>query len=191
MLDPLPNSPLHTIHAIVPELQELPRAQVEAYLANVAKALMEGWGVELEEMCDQSRYSRDADDNTKLDALLDDFKATENCKGIMKSSVMVNHQWVIKLGQNAIMEMQEYADHEGDGYQELLVPTVWLGDVGCLALKVETPEFIGDGFYGFEDTSHEDMWQDFKHDCGVPDMHRANCGIWQDEMVAIDWGGGC
>lgn len=184
------DAPSRTIHEPVPDLQELPRAQVEAYLANVAKALIEGWGDELEEMCDHSRYQRDAEDHNKLEELLADFKATENCGGIMKSSVMVNHQWVIKLGQNAILEMQEYADHEGTEYGEQLVPTVWLGDVGCLALKVEVP-VINSDYYCFDDSQHEEWYHEFKDSCGVPDMHRGNVGVWQDQMVAIDWGGGC
>ena len=188
-LAPLPLSPLAIIHAIVPDLHELPRAQVEAYLANVAKALMEGWGVELEEIAEQARYSRDEDQRHMVESLLTDFKSEENFGGIMKSSVMVNHQWVIKLGFNAIQEMQEYADNEGNDYQDIMVPCVWLGDCGCLALKIETPKILTD-FYQFEDNDHEAWYQDFKCDSGVPDCHRGNVGIWQDRMVAIDWGGG-
>jgi len=184
------DAPSRTIHEYIPALQDMNRGAVEAYLNGVAMALIEGWGDELEALSIGARYRRSAETEEMLDAMLKDFKATENMGGIMKSAVLVNHQWVIKLGENAITEMQEYADHEGDGYQEILVPTVWLGDFGCLALKVEVPVMCDD-YYAFEDEQHEEWYSEFKCDSGVADCHRGNVGIWQDQMVALDWGGGC
>lgn len=184
------DNPLTTIHALVPSLQEASREKAEEYLARVATALLEGWGDELESLCDVSRLRRGDELDRILSDMLNDFKADESTNGIMKSAVIVNHQWVIKLGDNAIMEMQEYEDHAGNDYQHIMVPTVWLGDIGCVALKVEVPE-IQEDYYQFEDDDHEEWYQDFKNDSGVPDMHRGNVGIWQGRMVAIDWGGGC
>jgi hypothetical protein len=182
-------SPLVTIHEFKPGLLDLSREATEEYLRGVAEALVNGWGDELETICDEPRARRSDEVRALVKDILKEFKAGESVDGIMKNAVFVNHQWVIKLGHNAITEAQEYEDYADNAYQDVMVPTVWLGDYGCLALKVETPK-IRDDYYAFDNDEHEEMYQEFKTDCGVPDMHRGNCGIWQGRMVAIDWGGG-
>jgi len=177
---------LDIIHQPRTDLDTLSRAQAEAYLNTIADALIEGWGEQLELIANESNFRRYDPNCEPIDAILAAFRATESTRGIMKVAVIINHQWVVKLGCNAVKEADLY--EEADDYlRELYVPTVHLGNVGCLQLKLELPEKDASNWH-FKDATHENQYTDIM--LRVEDCHRANVGIWQGMIVAIDFEGG-
>lgn len=185
-------APIDIIHEPQPGLQEMPRLTVEAYLTRVATALFEGWSQSLDDLSETGRGSRfrvvGLED--EVSALLRTFKAKESLDGIMKTAVFVNHQWVLKLGDSAAREMDIYDSACGD-YLEQFVPSVWLDpnhEIGLLQLKVELPE--QDEWGKFVDSEVEEEYHELVSESGVGDLHRANVGLWQDQLVIIDFEGG-
>ncbi len=175
---------LDIIHEPHPSLAEASIEDVLAYLTIVADAILEGWYTSLEELALRAR-------NSKLDArglkreTLKTLRATQSNKGIMKLAVFINHQWVVKLGENAILEAEVYAE-VGNKMRAKLVPTVPLGDLGCLQLKVTIPDsFTG---WHFDNKEIEKQYSRMTHDNN--DVHRGNVGIWKDRLLHLDFAGG-
>jgi len=168
------------IHEPHPDAASTTRSVVEAYLHIIASALLEGWSESLEELCD--RYSPPNESLT--DELLKVFRATKSTKGIMKAAVFINHQWVVKLGHNAELEAEVYDEAE-PAMLAKLVPTVPLGDLGCVQLKVETP--ANSHGWSFDKKTIEDQFNRMTRDNN--DVHRSNVGMWNGRLMHLDFAG--
>lgn len=120
------------------------------------------------------------------------WKAELNGEGACKAFVFVNHQWVVKLGQNAVDEAKCYDSTKTRAFRRLVVPTVPLGDFGCLQMKVTLPtkyceekEYVWDDWWSNEELSNrrEEMeeWND--------DIHMDNLGFIDDILYMLDFAG--
>ncbi len=174
---------LAIIHKPEPELLNYSRPDVLRYLDHIAEAMLKGWFTTLEKLATQSKYMRQGNPALTIE-LLQVFRCTEANRGIMKNCVFINHQWVLKLGNNAITEAITY-DEASPSMQQKLVPTVLLGEFGCVQLKVILPK--NSQGWGFDDTKIERQYNNISHD--NEDVHRGNVGIWQGRLMHLDFAG--
>lgn len=157
------------------------RARAEGWLNMIAKAIVEGWWTTLERLCDDDEFF---DDDLEME-LLKTLKAKRSDSGIMKVGVYINHQWVLKIGSNAVEEAEVYDDCT-PGMRRKLVPTVPLSDFGCLQLKLKLPKSNG---WSFSNKKLEREYDRMTARCDNNDVHRGNVGIWHDRLVHIDFAG--
>ena len=178
---------LEVIHAPNPHLNEITREEAEDYLRSIATALDDGWHDQLDAIANERRYIREHSEEWQADNILDEFRAEESTSGIMKAAVFINHQWVVKLGWNAVMEAETYENANEDERQGY-VPTVPLGDYGCLQLKVELP--VNNRYtHTLEGDGWEKKYKELEDTCAFSDCHRGNVGIWRGELLALDFAG--
>ena len=171
------------IHEPYDGLQEATRKVVEGFLNIIAEALLEGWYTGLEVLSDDYYDGNLEWDDIEAD-LLKVFRAQRATSGIMKTGVYINHQWVVKLGRDAVREATFY-QCAGPTMLKKLIPTVPLGEFGNVQLKVKLPE-NSKGF-GFDDPKIERQYSRMMSDHG--DVHRGNVGIWKDKLMHLDFGG--
>lgn len=111
-------------------------------------------------------------------------------EGICKAFVFVNHQWVAKLGRNAIDEAKRYNSSEADEFRHQLIPTVSLGKFGCLQLKATMPT----AYVSENDLKWDEFWyadklverraefQDWNKD-----IHMGNVGFIDNILYVLDF----
>ena len=112
--------------------------------------------------------------------------------GCCKAFVFVNHQWVVKLGSNAVYEAKRYNSSEADEFRHQLIPTVPLGKFGCLQLKATMPSAYAsendlewDEFWYSEELSERrDSFEDWNED-----IHMDNVGFVNDILYVLDFAG--
>lgn len=112
--------------------------------------------------------------------------------GICKAFVFVNHQWVVKLGENAVDEAIAYTMLANEGYQHLVVPTIPLGDFGCLQVKATIPnDYVDENNLDFDEFWYHERLKErryqFEDFCN--DVHMDNCGFINDILYLLDFAG--
>ena len=135
-------------------------------------------------------YDRAAEDTVAY--LCKQWKAKLNGDGACKAFVFVNHQWVVKLGQNAVEEARVYNDTKDPKFRRIVVPTVPLGNFGCVQMKVIMPtEYCVEKGYIWDDwwystklVNRRDKMLDWNDD-----VHMENVGFIDDILYMLDFAG--
>jgi len=163
----------------------------------IADHLLSGFRQSMMDLVDTSRIQleRTLGDSVAQDAvdwLCTHWEAELSDDGICKNFVFINHQWVVKLGENAVNEAELYEELEDYDQQHLCVPTVRLGGFGCLQVKVT-------GVYEYmiaHDNKWDELW-DTQEMCDRraemsevgDDNHMDNMGFIDDQLYLLDFGG--
>jgi len=120
------------------------------------------------------------------------WKAELSSEGICKAFVFVNHQWVVKLGENAVEEAERYNDPANNSFRHLIVPTVPLGSFGCIQKKVTMPvDYAREKKVSFDKLWYRNKLQQRREDFEEfdNDVHMENCGFINNVLYMIDFGG--
>jgi len=174
-------------------MAETERKEIIKRLKKIAKHLNSGWRTKFKMLADTDihwRISKDVEIKRLIKEMRKAFQAKTAKEGICKPIVFINKQWTLKLGENAVDEAELYKKMKDYGLQKYCVPTVRVGQTGCLQLTVEPLDLA----YSANREEVEEFWKDNKkwrnqfEQMAFEDIHIGNVGTYNGELYCFDFG---